>query len=193
MKLGWLSSGEKKILAVVAALLLVGLVAKWLPKFQVETPVLDKKPMLAKKRLAEANAHELKSSQKQIKTSGKNKEPGQTQILETKAALAESTEKDSAKKIDGEKQPSKTYIADKNTNNPNFSKNKSKKIDLNKADKAQLEKIKGIGPVLASAILKYRAQNGSFSSESDLLKVKGIGPKKLAKILEQAELLPAAK
>lgn len=57
-----------------------------------------------------------------------------------------------------------------------------KSISLNKADKALLEKLPGIGEKTAQEIIKFRNLNGNFSSLDELLKVKGIGPSKLEKI-----------
>jgi comEA protein len=57
-----------------------------------------------------------------------------------------------------------------------------RRIDLNRADRAMLESIKGIGPKTAAAIIKYRERFGGFKKLDDLEKVKGIGPKKLKKI-----------
>ena len=48
-------------------------------------------------------------------------------------------------------------------------------IDLNTADAGELEKIKGIGPALASRIVEYRRQNGDFASVDDIKNVRGIG------------------
>ena len=48
-------------------------------------------------------------------------------------------------------------------------------IDLNTADARELEKIKGIGPALASRIVEYRYQNGDFASVDDIKNVRGVG------------------
>lgn len=52
------------------------------------------------------------------------------------------------------------------------------KINVNRASLAELQKLKGIGPVKAERILKARP----FSSPDDLIRVKGIGPKTLEAI-----------
>ncbi len=53
------------------------------------------------------------------------------------------------------------------------------KININKADKDTLLKIKGLGPTKAQNILDYRKKFGPFKKYEDLLKVKGIGEKTL--------------
>lgn len=58
-------------------------------------------------------------------------------------------------------------------------------IDINSADIKELEKIKGVGPVLASKIAQYRSEHGLFQNKEELVKVKGIGPAKMKKISEQ--------
>ena len=49
-------------------------------------------------------------------------------------------------------------------------------IDINKATQADLESIKGIGPVISSKILDERKKGGAFKDWPDVLaRVKGIG------------------
>ncbi len=60
--------------------------------------------------------------------------------------------------------------------------NAEQSLNLNSADAAALQNIKGIGPKKADAIVAYREANGSFKSVEDLVKVRGIGQKRLAKI-----------
>lgn len=54
-------------------------------------------------------------------------------------------------------------------------------ISINNADQATLEKLNGIGPAKARAIVEYREKEGAFKSVDDLTKVKGIGAKTLEK------------
>lgn len=61
------------------------------------------------------------------------------------------------------------------------------KINVNKVGAGQLQKLPGVGPVLAQGIVTYRDSVGLFHSEEDLLKVNGIGPKKLSRIAEYIE------
>ena len=55
-------------------------------------------------------------------------------------------------------------------------------INVNTATREELEKLPGIGRVIADRIVKYRARHGFFKSPKDLLRVKGIGKRKLEKI-----------
>lgn len=48
-------------------------------------------------------------------------------------------------------------------------------IDINSAGIEELDKLKGIGPVKAKAIVDYRAKNGPFKSIEDIKNVNGIG------------------
>ena len=50
-------------------------------------------------------------------------------------------------------------------------------VNLNTASPYLLAYVSGIGPVLASNIVAWRAQNGPFESRSQLLKVPRLGPK----------------
>jgi len=54
---------------------------------------------------------------------------------------------------------------------------KDDKIDINTADETLLTTLPGIGPSKAGAIIKYREENGRFSSPEDLKNVTGIGDK----------------
>jgi len=55
-------------------------------------------------------------------------------------------------------------------------------VNINLASCDQLEKIPGIGSVIAQRIITYRQQFGPLKSLEDLKKVKGIGDKKLENI-----------
>ncbi len=48
-------------------------------------------------------------------------------------------------------------------------------IDLNSATQQDLERIPGIGPVIAQRILRYRAQYGGFRRIEELMLIQGIG------------------
>ena len=52
-------------------------------------------------------------------------------------------------------------------------------VNINTATAEELETVTGIGPVLAQAILDYRAEHGDFRTLDELLEVRGIGSAKL--------------
>ncbi|MFZ4877943.1 ComEA family DNA-binding protein [Janthinobacterium sp. Mn2066] len=61
-------------------------------------------------------------------------------------------------------------------------------VDVNKADQAALDSVKGIGPVTSKAIVDERAKGGPFKDWADFeSRVKGVGPKSSVK-LSQAGL-----
>lgn len=53
----------------------------------------------------------------------------------------------------------------------------ARQIDINTASRAQLERLPGVGPMLAAQIVEDRATHGAFQRPEDLVRVKGIGPK----------------
>ena len=55
-------------------------------------------------------------------------------------------------------------------------------IDINRANADELDRLPGIGPKTAKAIIEHRTRNGPFASIDDLLAVRGIGPATLAEI-----------
>ncbi|WP_144113729.1 ComEA family DNA-binding protein [Paraburkholderia sp. BCC1886] len=56
-------------------------------------------------------------------------------------------------------------------------------VEVNSADQAALESVKGIGPVHAKAIIDERSKNGPFKSADDLAtRVKGIGTKSVTNL-----------
>lgn len=56
-------------------------------------------------------------------------------------------------------------------------------VDVNKADQAALDGIKGLGPAKSKAILEARTKGGQFKDWSDLeTRVKGLGEKSASKL-----------
>ncbi|CAE6798317.1 ComEA family DNA-binding protein [Paraburkholderia aspalathi] len=56
-------------------------------------------------------------------------------------------------------------------------------VEVNSADQAALESVKGIGPVHAKAIIDERTKNGPFKDADDLAtRVKGIGTKSVTNL-----------
>jgi competence protein ComEA len=61
-------------------------------------------------------------------------------------------------------------------------------ININIAEKEQLNTLIGIGDVKADAIIKYREENGGFKSIDELIKVDGIGEKTLLKFRDKVDI-----
>lgn len=62
------------------------------------------------------------------------------------------------------------------------SQNDDGKVRINSATSEELQKLQGIGPAKAEAIITYREENGPFKTVEDLLEVSGIGEKTLENI-----------
>lgn len=58
-------------------------------------------------------------------------------------------------------------------------------IELNTADTAQLQQVKGIGKVLSKRIVTYRELIGGFSEVDQLMKLHGMSPENFLRIQEQ--------
>jgi len=54
------------------------------------------------------------------------------------------------------------------------SRKPAERVDLNRADAAELETLPGIGPRMAERIVAFREQNGPFVALDDLLDVNGL-------------------
>lgn len=65
-------------------------------------------------------------------------------------------------------------------------------VDLNRAGRAELEQVPGIGPVLARTIDDHRREHGPFHSVEELRQVKGIGPVMLDKLRPFLRVDPAS-
>ncbi len=64
-------------------------------------------------------------------------------------------------------------------------------LDINQAAPAMLaDKLPGIGPAKAKAIVLYREMHGPFNSLDELIKVKGIGERTLEKIRQLLRVGP---
>lgn len=55
-------------------------------------------------------------------------------------------------------------------------------IDINTASAAELESLPGIGPTLAGRIVRYRDEEGPFSTVEELMNVQGIGERTLDRV-----------
>lgn len=93
---------------------------------------------------------------------------------------------------DGEKIHIPSIAENKNITNTNneiesFS-NEDKKININYASQKELEKLSGIGPSKAKAIVKYREKNGSFNNIKEIINVSGIGKATLENIEDEVSV-----
>jgi len=59
---------------------------------------------------------------------------------------------------------------------------KQGKINLNKADEAELQNLPGVGPAKAAAIIEFRETSGPFKTIEDLKNISGIGDKTFDKL-----------
>jgi competence protein ComEA len=55
-------------------------------------------------------------------------------------------------------------------------------INLNTASAAELEKLPGVGPVLAERIVTYRNENGRFRRAEHLMMVRGVSDRKFREL-----------
>lgn len=62
-----------------------------------------------------------------------------------------------------------------------------RRIDPNTAGRAEWDRLPGVGPATAVAIVGHREAQGPFRSPSDLLAVRGIGPKTLERLAPYLE------
>lgn len=63
-------------------------------------------------------------------------------------------------------------------------------VDINRGSAKDLQRLPGIGPVLAERILHYRQENGIFASIRDIQNVKGIGVKRFAQLEPYIQIDP---
>jgi len=65
-------------------------------------------------------------------------------------------------------------------------------VEINQADSAGLDQIKGIGPAFATRILKYRERIGGFYKKEQLMEVYGLDSVKYDEIKDQVSINPSA-
>ena len=64
------------------------------------------------------------------------------------------------------------------------------KVEINSADQAALESVRGLGPSKAKAILLERKKNGPFKDSTDLhTRVKGIGEKTVERLMQNGLII----
>jgi competence protein ComEA len=66
-------------------------------------------------------------------------------------------------------------------------------VDVNSADEAALNEVKGIGPAMARRIVEERGKQGAFKDADDLAeRVKGLGPKSVAHLQDEGLVIGKA-
>lgn len=65
-------------------------------------------------------------------------------------------------------------------------------VNINTATEAELDKLPGVGPAKAKAIVEDRKKNGPFKTTDDLKRVKGIGDKNFEKLKSEITVGGAA-
>ena len=55
-------------------------------------------------------------------------------------------------------------------------------VDINRSSVEELQRLPGIGPVLAARVVRYRREHGTFATVRDMQQVKGIGVKRFAQL-----------
>ena len=85
-------------------------------------------------------------------------------------------------------QPRFTSSSNLNSSNSATNNELQISININTATAIELERLAGVGPSTAKAIIEFRQKNGGFKTVEDLLNVRGIGPAKLSEILPQARV-----
>lgn len=73
---------------------------------------------------------------------------------------------------------------------PGAPRDTSLRLDLNRADVQDLDRLPGIGPVLAARIVEHRARHGGFRSVDELRAVRGVGPRLIEKLRPQVRAGP---
>ncbi len=68
-----------------------------------------------------------------------------------------------------------------------------KKININTAPAAELQKLPRIGPKIAQRIIDFRNQNGNFKNIEEIIKVRGIGEKVFKQIKDMITVGEEAK
>lgn len=63
-------------------------------------------------------------------------------------------------------------------------------VDINTADAAELQRLPGIGPVLAERIVAWRQEHGRFASVQELARVPGIGARTVERLAPHARVGP---
>ncbi|CAM2845171.1 helix-hairpin-helix domain-containing protein [Hathewaya histolytica] len=78
--------------------------------------------------------------------------------------------------------------ANKENSHKANAKDKSEKININKASVEELKTLPGIGETRANSIIQYREEKGGFKSADELKNISGIGDKTLDKFIHKVDI-----
>ena len=67
------------------------------------------------------------------------------------------------------------------------------KVDLNRANASDLDKIKGIGPVVSNLIVNFRNEHGPFKSWDDVGKIPGFKTRMVEQVKAGSYISPEEK
>ncbi len=107
------------------------------------------------------------------------KSPGPTGVVSTKQTVKPATQS-----------AARPGVSQAKLAAPAVSSASSGKLDLNRAGAEALERLPGVGPVLARRIVDWRREHGGFTDVEQLNRVKGIGEKKLKQIRPLVTVAP---
>ncbi len=62
------------------------------------------------------------------------------------------------------------------------------KVEINTADRMELEELPGIGPRTAERIIEYRTENGRFEKIEELMNVRGIGERTFLRLRDLVQV-----
>lgn len=189
------------VIIIIVAFLLFG------PKGNNESITLDNENSHQNEESLQSDKPEKKNEGKlYVDISGEVKKPGVYEmssdsrifhVIEKAGGFTGKADKSSLNQAEIVKDGQKIIVSKKGDSNNNSEKsgysssgsesnyqgeNIQNKININKADVTELQKITGVGPSTAKKIIDYRNSNGGFKTIDDLKKVKGIGEKTFSKI-----------
>lgn len=84
--------------------------------------------------------------------------------------------------------PNKSEAIEMQAPNENSEEQSDEMIDINAADLNELQKINGVGPAKAQAIIDYREENGSFKTVDELGEISGFGEKTVEKLRDSIKI-----
>lgn len=159
------------------------------------TSETDEQNLMVQQEVTEEISEQEKAENIYVDISGCVKNPGVYQVqqgtrifqvIEKAGGLADGADTESLNRAEVVTDGQKIVIYAKGEDNayPGNDDEQESKININSADSQRLQDVPGVGPATAEKIIRYREENGFFSSVEDLLNVSGIGEKTLENMRE---------